>query len=264
LRQWIESVRIMSENNDILQSMSLGEHLEDLRYRLIMAISGMLGGFTVCLFFGRFILKLASTPYKTAMESAGLEARLQAIVPSEQFVVYIKCSLVFGIVLAAPWIFYHLWKFVAPGLYKKEVRFVHTVAPLSAALFMGGSIFFITVIAPMALTFFIKFDTGIEFVEVNVTLQSYINFVLSLTLVFGLAFQLPIAIIFAEMLGLVSVELLQKGRKIVIMALVIISAIVTPPDVISQIALACPLYILYESSILFCRLTKKRRLKAKK
>ncbi|MFI4911548.1 MAG: twin-arginine translocase subunit TatC [Sedimentisphaeraceae bacterium JB056] len=251
----------MSKNEEKLESMSLGEHLEDLRYRLIMAISGILGGFVVCLFFGKFILKLASMPYKKAMESAGLDATLQAIQPSEQFVVYVKCALVFGIVLAAPWIFYHLWKFIAPGLYKKEVRFIHTVSPLSAALFMAGSIFFITVIAPMALSFFINFETGIEFVEVNVTLQNYINFILSLTLIFGLAFQLPIAIIFAEMLGLVTIEMLNKGRKIVIMALVVIAAIVTPPDIISQIALACPLYILYELSIAFCLLTRKRRKK---
>jgi sec-independent protein translocase protein TatC len=250
----------MSYSEEKLESMSLGDHLEDLRYRLIMAISGIIGGFVVCLFFGRFMLKLASMPYEKAMVSAGLDAKLQAIMPSEQFVVYIKCALVFGIVLAAPWIFYHLWKFVAPGLYKKEVRFVHTVAPLSAALFMGGALFFITVIAPMALSFFIKFDTGIEFVEVNVTLQSYINFILTLTLVFGLAFQLPIGIIFAEMLGLVSIDTLNKSRKIVIMVLIVISAIVTPPDIISQIALAMPLYILFEMSVVFCRIAGKRRL----
>jgi sec-independent protein translocase protein TatC len=249
----------MSTDEEQLQSMSLGEHLEDLRYRLIMAISGILGGFIVCLIIGKWILKLASWPYKRAMLRAGLEPSLQAIQPSEQFLVYIKCALVFGIVLAAPWIFYHLWKFIAPGLYKKEVRFVHSVAPLSALLFMAGSIFFVVVIAPMALTFFIKFDTGIEFVKVNVTLKNYMDFILSLTLVFGLAFQLPIAIIFAEMLGLISIEMLNKGRKIVIMALVVISAIVTPPDIISQIALACPLYILYESSILFCRLSRRRK-----
>ncbi len=246
-------------DEDTLQSMSLGEHLEDLRYRLIMAISGILGGFVVCLFFGRFILRLASTPYKKAMEAAGLEARLQAIAPSEQFVVYIKCALVFGVVLAAPWIFYHLWKFVAPGLYKKEVKFVHTVTPLSAGLFMAGSIFFVTVIAPMALTFFIKFDTGIEFVEVNVTLQSYISFVLSLTLIFGLAFQLPIAIIFAEMIGIVTIEMLNKSRKVIILVLVVVSSIVTPPDIVSQVALALPLYVLFELSIMFCVLTRKKR-----
>lgn len=249
----------MNYEEEKLESMSLGEHLEDLRYRLIMAISGILGGFVVCLFIGKPLLYLASKPYEAAMKSAGKEPSLQAIVPSEQFVVYIKCALVFGVVLAAPWVFYHLWKFVAPGLYKRESKFVHTVAPISAGLFMAGAIFFVTVIAPMALSFFIKFDTGIEFIEVKITLQSYINFILSLTLIFGIAFQLPIAIIFAELLGLVSIDMLRKGRKFVIMTLVVVAAIVTPPDIVSQVALALPLYVLFEASILFCVVLRKRK-----
>lgn len=252
----------MSTEEEKLEAMSLGDHLEDLRYRLIMAISGILGGFVVCLFIGRWLLYLTSLPYKVAMESAGMEPKLQAILPSEQFVVYIKCALVFGVVLSAPWMFYHIWKFVAPGLYKRESKFVHTIAPMSALLFMGGAMFFVLVIAPMALSFFVKFETGIQFVEVNITLQSYINFILALTLIFGIAFQLPIAIIFAEQLGIVSIETLQKGRKFLIMLLVIVAAIVTPPDIVSQIALAVPLYILFEASILVCMMLRKRKSKS--
>ena len=119
--------------------------------------------------------------------------------------------------------------------------------------------FFIWAIAPLAMTFFIRFNTGIDFVKVNVTLQSYIGFVLSLTLIFGLAFQMPIGIVFAERMGLVSVESLVKVRKFVILGLVIVAAIATPPDVISQIALAVPLYILFEGSVLVCRAMRKRK-----
>lgn len=239
--------------------MSLGEHLEDLRYRLMMAILGAIGGFVLCLFAGKSLMRLVTLPYRKSMESAGLSPKLQAILPSEQFLVYVKCALVFGIILAAPIIFYHLWKFISPGLYRKETKFVYSVVPVSAVLFMAGCVFFITTIAPMALTFFIKFDTGIDFVEVNITLSSYVNFVLSLTLVFGAAFQLPIGIIFAERLGLITIEMLSKSRKIIVMVLLVVSAIVTPPDVISQVALAMPMYILYESSIVVCRILRKKK-----
>ncbi len=244
-----------------LVSMSLGEHLEDLRYRLMMAVSGAICGFIVCLFAGKSIMRLIIMPYRKSMEAAGMNPQLQAILPSEQFIVYIKCALVFGIILVAPVIFYHLWKFISPGLYKKETKFVYMVVPTSAVLFMTGCIFFITVVAPMALTFFIKFDTGVDFVVVNLTLSSYVNFVLTLSLVFGAAFQMPIGIIFAEQLGLVTIEALAKGRKITIMVIIIAAAIVTPPDVISQVALALPMYMLYESSIAVCWILRKRKQK---
>jgi sec-independent protein translocase protein TatC len=91
------------------------------------------------------------------------------------------------------------------------------------------------------------------------SLQSYINFVLSLTLIFGLAFQMPIAIVFAEKMGLVTIKALASSRKFVVLGLVVIAAIATPPDVISQIALAVPLYVLYEVSILVCRISRKRK-----
>ena len=119
--------------------------------------------------------------------------------------------------------------------------------------------FFILVVAPSVMTFFVNFDTGIEFVKTVPTLKSYINFVLSLALIFALGFQMPIVIIFAERMGLVSVEGLGKARRFVILGLLIIAAIATPPDVISQIALALPMYALFEGSILVCRILRKRK-----
>ena len=136
---------------------------------------------------------------------------------------------------------------------------MHVAAPVSAALFIAGAGFFIWVVAPSVMGFFVNFDTGIEFVKTVPTLQSYINFVLSLTLIFGLAFQMPIAIVFVEKMGLVSIEALVKARKIVALALLIIAAMVTPPDVISQISLALPMYVLFEGSILVCRILHKRK-----
>ncbi len=248
-----------NSESEKLKTMSLGDHLEELRGRLIRSIAGLLIGAGICLCFGRFLLRIIALPYKQVMINAGLEPNLQAIKLPEQFMVYIITCLVFGLLLSSPWVFYQVWAFVSLGLYNREKKYIHVVAPVSALLFIAGAVFFMLVIAPMSMAFFIKFNTGIEFVKVNVTLQSYIQFVLSLTLIFGLAFQMPIAIVFAEKMGLVSIENLTKARKFTILGLLVTAAMVTPPDVISQIALAVPLYVLFEASILVCRFLRRRK-----
>ena len=113
------------------------------------------------------------------------------------------------------------------------------------------------IVAPMVMRFLIRFNIAMGW-QSFWSLQRYINMVLALTLVFGVAFQMPIAIVFAERLGLVTVEVLAKSRKFVILIIVIVAAVVTPPDIVSQVSLAIPLYGLYEASIVFCRIWRKR------
>jgi len=242
------------------QSMSLGDHLDELRTRLILAIVGLVVGMVICLCFGKMFMALIAKPYESAMVKAQLEPVLIAIRPPEKFLVYLKVSLLFGLLLSSPWVFYQLWAFISAGLYTREKKYIHLIAPTSAVLFVLGGIFFITVVAPITMLFFIKFDPGIGFVKVNFTLQNYVTFAVSLTIVFGLAFQLPIAVLCAEKLGIVSIRTLNRSRKYVILLLVIIAAIATPPDVISQIALAVPLYALFEASILICLLTRRKKI----
>jgi sec-independent protein translocase protein TatC len=246
------------EKKDELKSMSLGDHLEELRARLILIILGVFVGLIVSLFFGRFLVDILTIPFARALGSPDVMHELQTIQPAEGFLVYIKVCLFFGLLITSPWVFWHLWAFISSGLYKHEKKYVHVVVPLSAALFITGSVFFMVVIAPLAFGFFVKFNERLSLAS-NWTFQNYINMVLMLTLVFGIAFQLPIAIVFAERMGLVSIEQLSKGRKFVLLGLVIIAAMATPPDVISQIALAVPLYGLFECSILFCRFTRRRK-----
>ena len=238
--------------------MSLGDHLEELRTRLILAIIGLVVSLVVCMFFSRFFLSLMAKPYLYALQQAGMKPMLQAITLSEKFMVYMKTALLFGVVFSSPWIIYHLWKFISAGLYPKERKLVHIITPVCASLFIAGAAFYLFLIAPMVIKFFVSFDTGINFVQTQVTLASYINFMFSMTLVFALTFQMPIAIVAANWIGIVSLENLRKARKYVLLAIFIIAAIVTPPDVISQIALAVPLYVLYELAIVFCVLTNRK------
>jgi sec-independent protein translocase protein TatC len=253
----------MSEELDNLKSMSLGDHLEELRGRLIMIILGIFVGLVVCLCFGKYLLQFLVIPFERAVEGSDADAFLTAIHPTEGFLMYIKASLIFGLLLTSPWVLWHVWSFVSAGLYKKEKKFVYAVVPISAILFISGAVFFMLVVAPMVMDFLVTFNEGLGFITSSFTLQNYVNMVLMLMLVFAMAFQMPIVVVFGERMGLVTIEQLTKGRKFVLLGLVIVSAMVTPPDVISQVALATPLYILYEGSILVCRFTRMRKNKQK-
>jgi len=234
--------------------MSFGDHLEELRARIIFALLGIGVGLTVCMFFSGFFLSLLAKPYLHIQEQIGSSATLQAITLSEKFLVYMKTALLFGIVLSSPWVFYQLWKFISAGLYRHEKRVVHIISPVCAILFIIGALFFLFVVSPLMIRFFLGFDPGIESVKTQVTLASYVNFMFSMMLVFGLCFQMPVAIVAVNRIGIVSVEALKKARKYVLLAIFIVAAVATPSaDVISQIALAVPMYILYEMGILFCR-----------
>ncbi len=243
----------MTEKELKFTEMSLGAHLQELRLRVILSLLGLAVCLIICLFFSRPFLALLAKPYSYAMQQIGMENKLQAITLSEKFLVYMKTALLFGLILSSPWVFYQLWKFVSAGLYSHEKKFVYIISPLCAALFIAGAMFFLLAVAPIIIRFFVGFDSGIDFVQTQVTLASYINFMFSMMLIFGLCFQMPIAIVAVNKIGLVSIENLKKARKYVLLAIFIVAAFATPPDVISQITLAIPMYLLFELGVLFCR-----------
>jgi sec-independent protein translocase protein TatC len=140
--------------------------------------------------------------------------------------------------------------FVAAGLYPNEKRCVRLAAPFSAGLFVVGALFFVFVVAPITLGFLVKFNQRILGVSSNFTFRHYVTFMTTLMLVFGIGFQTPIAIFFLNRAGLVSIDALRKSRKFVLVGVFVVAAIATPPDVISQITLAVPLYLLFELGIL--------------
>jgi len=184
---------------------------------------------------------------------------LQIIAVAAGIISYIKIGLIAGLLLSSPWVFYQLWMFVAAGLYPHEKRYVNIAAPFSAVLFVTGALFFLIVVAPLTLGFLVKFNERILDVRSQFTFQHYISFVSHLMLVFGLAFQTPTAIFFLNRTGLVSIEALNKSRKFVILAIFVVAAMATPPDVISQVTLAIPLYLLFELGILLSYIATRRK-----
>lgn len=242
---------------DVSESvMGLGDHLEELRMRLALALAGLVAGMVICLLLGSKIIGFIEMPYIRVM---GPEARLQTLAPADGLISYIKISLVCGLVVASPWVFYHLWMFVAAGLYPSERRYVYLAAPFSAALFMAGACFFILVVAPLTLRFLVQFNERFLGVASRFTFQHYISFVVHLMIVFGIAFQTPTAIFFLNRTGLVSLQALRRSRKYVLLGVFVIAAMVTPPDVVSQITLGIPMYMLFELGILISWFAEKRR-----
>jgi len=230
-------------------TMSLGDHLEELRMRLIRALVGLVIGAVICLVFCSKIIAFIEEPYIGVM---GEDARLQTLAPADGIISYIKIALISGLILTSPWVFYQIWMFVAAGLYPHEKRYVHLATPFSAVLFVIGALFFVLVVSPLTLAFLVKFNQRVLGVSSNFTFANYISFITMLMLVFGVAFQTPIAIFFLHKTGLVSVKALRRSRKYVLLGIFVIAAMATPPDVISQVTLAVPLYALFELGIVLC------------
>jgi sec-independent protein translocase protein TatC len=239
----------MEKSNELASStMSLGDHLEELRRRLIYALAGLGVGMGLCMIFGMKLVKFLLGPYNRLVPADPLNF----LGIPDAFVIYMKVSLIAGLILSSPWVFYQLWMFISAGLYKNEQRYVKVSIPFSAALFIAGALFFFFVVAPISLRFFLKFGELLGG-EQAWTFNKYVSFITVLMLVFGLGFQTPLAIFILQRTGIVSIAALRRARKYVFLAMFIIAAIATPPDVISQITLALPLYLLYEVGIVLCR-----------
>jgi sec-independent protein translocase protein TatC len=245
-----------TKNDPLDMTMSLGDHLEELRVRLILALIGLSAAVAVCLGFGTYIIAFIERPYIAAM---GQQARLQSLAPADGFTSYMEISAMAGIVIASPWIFYQLWMFVSAGLYQHEKRYVYMVTPFSAGLFIAGALFFVFIIAPVTLKFLVLFNKQVLGVDSNFTFQNYVSFILIMMLIFGIAFQTPIAILFLTKTGLVSIQALTKSRRFVILGIVILAAVATPgSDMFSLFSLAIPLYMLFELGIFLSRIAERR------
>ncbi len=238
-------------------SMSLGDHLEELRHRLIRSIGGLVIAIVLCLFFGKAIIAFIEKPYIAAM---GQDARMQVLSPAEGFTSYMALAGVAGIILASPWIFYQLWMFISAGLYSNEKRFVYMAVPFSVILFVSGALLFLLLIAPVTLKFLVYFNREYLGVDSNFTFPNYLTFIAVLMLIFGVAFQTPIAIYFLIRTGIMPIKLLHKARKYVILGIITVSAAVIPgSDPFSLFALAIPLYLLFELGILMGYLSERKR-----
>jgi len=234
--------------------MTFWEHLEELRTRLIRALIALFAGCVIAWEFHGRILEMLKVPFAAAWHASGLpgEAGLHQAAPASGFTAYVKLALIGGAALAAPFIFYQLWAFIAPGLYAKEKKYVFPFVGLSSLLFVGGGWFGWRIAIPLSFRYFLNLaNDSSAHVTITPTFMvgEYIDFCLQVMLGFGLTFELPMLLLFLSIAGVVNYLTLLKFGRIFVFVAFVIAAVITPPDVVSQLVMAIPLCLLYAVSI---------------
>lgn len=219
-------------------------HLEELRKRLVVCAIAIGIGFIICYIFSKQLFSFLILPLTKALPA---DSQLIFTNLPEMFITYIKVALVAGIILAIPIIFYQLWMFLAPALYQKEKGYCIPFVFFSSILFVAGSLFGYFVVFPYSFKFFMGFAT--EDIQALPSVKQYFSFAIRLLLAFGLVFEMPVVVFFLTKIGLITPDSMKKFRKFAILSSFILSAILTPPDVATQIMMALPIIILYELSI---------------
>ena len=220
------------------------DHLEELRERIIKSFIAVAVGFAVCYGFKEKLFELITRPLIAVMEKG--DQLIFTGLP-EAFFTYLKVAFLAGLILAGPVIIYQFWMFVAPGLYKKERRVMIPIVVLSTFFFLGGALFGYFIVFPWGFQFFLSFAS--DSIKALPSMKEYLSFATKLLLAFGLVFELPIVITFLARLGLVTVPFLRVNRKYAVLIFFVGAAMITPPDVVTQIMMAFPLMLLYEISI---------------
>lgn len=320
-------------------TMSLGDHLEELRWRLILGLLGPVIGAVLMLIVGKDVLAILVQPLLYALAAADLEPTLYVSRVPAAFAVYMRIAVIGGLILGIPWLFYQLWRFIAPGLYRRERRLVVYMIPFSAALAATGLAFMYYIMLPVTLWFLIQFTItlpnpsmegtaiqdrisaqsdeareddasargtvpadgpplilprrltdpvnppeGATWINVSdkslkwvadgqvlavsgarrsnmtspwFTLDEYVSFVLALAMAFALAFQLPLVMLMLAWMGLAQRVWLAKMRKYALLGCFVLAAVLTPPDLFSQILLAVPMYLLFEFGLLLMRMVER-------
>ena len=236
------------------EKMPFTGHLEELRKRLVICFIAIGIGFIISYGFKEKIFHYLTIPLISAMQA---DDKLIFTGLPEAFFTYLKVSLLSGLMLSAPVILYQFWMFVAPGLYDKERKLLIPIVLLSSFFFVGGALFGYFIVFPFGFKFFLGFAT--ETIRPLPSMREYLSFSSKLLLAFGLVFELPLIITFLARLGIVTVEFLKKNRKYAILLFFVVAAILTPPDVVTQIMMAFPLMALYEISILGARVFGKKK-----
>ncbi len=244
------------------RQMPLLDHLIELRNRLMYSCAALLVGFLICYFFADDIYAFLVRPLAEIYE--GEEGRRMIYTGlTEAFFTYLKVAFWAGAFLSFPFIAMQLWMFIAPGLYRNEKQAFLPFLVATPVLFFAGGAMVYYFIFPLAWRFFVSFETpggeGMLPIELEARVGEYLSLVMKLIFAFGLCFQLPVALTLMGRVGLITSQQLARNRKFAIVAVFMVAAVLTPPDIISQIGLGLPIIALYEISIIAVRIVEKRR-----
>ena len=233
--------------------LSLIDHLTELRDRLVKAAwaIALMGG--LCWMFNTQLFDVIRQPIAPYLDVGGLIFTH----PIDKFMAHLKVAVLGGVILACPVWIYQAWMFVAPGLYAHERRYSLIFISAGTVLFMTGVLFCYFLVLPAAFKFLLQFGGTTD--KPMITISEYLSFFVSMVLIFGVAFELPLVIVVLGAMGLVDQKFLREKRRIMVVVLAIVSAIVTPPDLMSMLLLLVPLCVLYEISILLVGMIGRRK-----
>ena len=245
------------------KAMPLLDHLIELRSRLLNSFIAIVVLFFVCYYFAPELYDFLVAPLADVLEEMGGQRRLIFTALHEAFFTYIKVAFFAALFLSFPFIAIQVWMFIAPGLYKTEKRAFAPFLIATPILFFAGGALVYYFIFPLAWKFFLSFESvggaGALPIQLEAKVDQYLSLVMRLIFAFGLCFELPVVMTLLARVGMVSSKGMKKNRKYAIVLAFVAAAILTPPDVISQIGLALPTMVLYEISIVCVRMVEKGR-----
>lgn len=244
----------MNQNGEHEVNQPLIEHLSELRTRIVYSGWAILIGMAVCYGFSDFLFSVIRHPIAPYLPSGGLVFTA----PADKFIAHLKISFFGGVLLTCPIWIYQIWKFVAPGLYAKERKYSLSFIFWGSFLFILGVLFAYYGVFPMAFKFLMGYGGDVD--KPMITIDQYLSFFVTTTLMFGLAFELPLVIVILGLMEIVSAKFLREKRRYAIVGMSILAAIITPPDLLSMLLMLGPMVLLYESSIFVVAFFERKRL----
>lgn len=247
-----EEEKLIGEKVEEEKEMTFLDHLEELRWRIIYSLIGIVAGTIIAwIFIDFFIEQILLLPAKTS----GL--KLQNLRPFGQLFLYFQVALTIGLIISFPNAVYHLWRFIAPALRQKEKKYIKWIVLFTTFCFLSGIVFAYFVMLPLTLQFAAQF--GSATIENNFAVDEYLSIILSVMLGAGLVFELPMLSFFLSSIGLLTPRIMRKYRRHSIIVILVLAAFLTPgTDPVSQLLLAVPLLILYEISIFVSKIFQKK------
>lgn len=258
-----QKTRPLADDDPDNNKMPLLDHLVELRRRLLYAVATFLVAFFACYFVAQDIYDILMRPLALIMADVGGTQRMIYTALTEGFFTYIKLAMFGALVITFPVFAIQFYMFVAPGLYRHEKKALLPFLVATPVLFAMGAALVYYFVIPLAWRFLLGFQTGpgetVLPIELEAKVGEYLSLIMKLIFAFGVSFQLPVLLVLLARVGMVTSRGLAEKRKYAIVGVFVFAAIITPPDVISQIGLALPMILLYEISIYACRIVERKR-----
>ena len=245
------------------KELNFVHHLAELRSRIIKSFIYIFIIFVISYTFAEHIYSFLVHPYAEAVKNDDINRRLIFTALQETFITYLKVGFFSAIFIGSPFLLIQIWKFIAPGLYKNEKKALLPYLVVTPVLFLLGGMLVYYLVMPLAIKFFLSFETASNIdglpIQLEAKVNEYLSLIMRLIFAFGISFQLPVLLSLLARVGFIDSIYLKKRRKYVIVIIFAVAAVLTPPDPITQIGLGIPLLILYELSILSVKIIEKKK-----